>query len=80
MRATFFRQTGASSCTDFVCWNRFSICGHGLTCGWALGPAVVDDFVAPFPFTGELEPVVIDVEGAAVVDPIAEAFDAVESQ
>ena len=61
-------------------WNRFSICGHGLTCGWANAPAVCDDFVAPFPFTGELEPVVIDVDGTPVVDPIAEATDAINSQ
>lgn len=61
-------------------WNRFSICGHGLTCGWASAPAVCDDFVAPFPFTGGLDPVVVDVEGTAVVDPIAEAADAITSQ
>jgi arylsulfatase A-like enzyme len=51
-------------------WNRFSICGHGLTCGWANAPAVCDDFVAPFPFTGRLEPVVVDVDGDPVVDAI----------
>ncbi len=61
-------------------WNRFSICGHGLTCGWANAPAVCDDFVAPFPFTAELDPVVVDVEGRSVVDPIAEANDAITSQ
>ena len=61
-------------------WNRFSICGHGLTCGWANAPAVSDDFVAPFPFTGGLEPVVIDVSGDPVVDPFAEADDAIRSQ
>jgi arylsulfatase len=61
-------------------WNRFSICGHGLTCGWANAPALCDDFVAPYPFTGELDPVVVEVEGDPVVDPIAEAFDAVTSQ
>lgn len=61
-------------------WNRFSICGHGLTCGWANAPAVCDDFVAPYAFTGGLEPVVIDVEGNPVVDPVAEATDAVTSQ
>ncbi len=61
-------------------WNRFSICGHGLTCGWANAPAVCDDFEAPFPFTGQLDPVVVDVEGAPVVDPIAEADDVIVSQ
>ena len=61
-------------------WNRFSICGQGLTCGWANAPAVCDDFVAPFPFTGGLEAVVVDVEGAPVVNPIAEAADAIAGQ
>ncbi len=61
-------------------WNRFSICGHGLTCGWANAPAVCDDFVAPFPFDGDLDPVVVEVEGEPVVDPIAEAADAIGSQ
>lgn len=61
--------------------NRFSICGHGLTCGWANAPAVCDDFVAPFPFRGGvLEPVVVDVDGTPVVDPLAEAHDAITSQ
>jgi arylsulfatase len=61
-------------------WNRFSICGHGLTCGWANAPAVCDDFVAPFPFTSRLDPVVVEVEGEPVVDPIAEAVDAITGQ
>lgn len=61
-------------------WNRFSICGHGLTCGWANAPAVCDDFVAPYPFVGGLEPVVVDVEGTPVVDPIAEANDIITGQ
>ncbi|MDZ7676267.1 MAG: arylsulfatase [Acidimicrobiales bacterium] len=61
-------------------WNRFSICGHGLTCGWANAPAVCDDFVAPYPFSGGLEPVVVDVVGTPVVDPVAEATDAITSQ
>ena len=43
-------------------------------------PAVSDDFVAPFPFTGGLESVVVDVEGPPVVDAEAEAQDAIASQ
>ncbi len=61
-------------------WNRFSICGHGLTCGWANAPAVCDDFVAPFSFDGDLDPVVVEVAGEPVVDPIAEAADAIAGQ
>lgn len=61
-------------------WNRFSLCGHGLTCGWVNAPAVCDDFVAPFTFTGELSPVTVDVAGDPVVDPFAAADDAITSQ
>lgn len=61
-------------------WNRFSLTGAGLTCGYGLAPAVTDDFEAPFRFTGGLEQVVVDVDGEPVVDPIAEAMDAINSQ
>lgn len=61
-------------------WNRFSLTGAGLTCGYGLAPAVSDDYVAPFRFTGGLELVSVEVEGDPVVDPIAEALDAIASQ
>jgi arylsulfatase A-like enzyme len=61
-------------------WSRFSLTGAGLCCGWAMAPAVADDFVAPFPFTGGLEPVVVEVDGDPVIDPVAEAHDAIIRQ
>ncbi len=61
-------------------WNRFSLTGAGLCCGWAMAPAVSDEVVAPARFVGRLGPVVIEVEGAPVVDPLAEAHDAIASQ
>jgi arylsulfatase len=61
-------------------WNRFSLTGAGLTCGYGLAPAVADEFVAPFRFTGGMEQVVVEVQGDPVVDPIAEAMDAISSQ
>jgi arylsulfatase len=61
-------------------WNRFSLTGAGLCCGWAIAPAVADDLVAPARFTGDLSPVEVEVAGEPVVDPIAEALDAVTSQ
>jgi arylsulfatase len=61
-------------------WNRFSLTGAGLCCGWAIAPAVADDLVAPARFTGRLDPVVVEVAGDPVVDPIAEALDAITSQ
>jgi arylsulfatase len=60
--------------------NRYSLTGAGLTCGYARAPAVCDDFVAPFRFTGGLGPVVVEVEGPPVVDAKAEAEDAITSQ
>ncbi len=60
--------------------NRYSLTGAGLTCGYARAPAVCDDFVAPFRFTGTLGPVVVEVAGAPLVDAEAEAEDAIASQ
>ncbi|MBI2705780.1 MAG: arylsulfatase [Actinobacteria bacterium] len=42
---------------------RFSITGAGLTCGYDVGPAVSPEYDAPFPFTGTIARVVIDVSG-----------------
>jgi arylsulfatase A-like enzyme len=65
---------------DRATWNRFSLTGAGLCCGWAMAPAVSDDFVAPFRFTGQLDPVVVEVEGEPVIDVDAEAADAIIRQ
>ncbi|HEX6165852.1 MAG TPA: hypothetical protein VFZ30_03625, partial [Acidimicrobiales bacterium] len=61
-------------------WSRFSLTGAGLCCGWAMAPAVADDLVAPARFTGGLDPVVVEVDGDPVVNPVAEAIDAIMSQ
>jgi arylsulfatase len=61
-------------------WSRFSLTGAGLCCGWSMAPAVADDVVAPARFTGGLDPVVVEVDGDPVVDPIAEAIDVITSQ
>jgi arylsulfatase len=47
---------------------RFSITGNGVTCGYELGPAVSDDYTAPFRFTGSIRRVVVDVSGDAYRD------------
>ncbi|MBI2169932.1 MAG: arylsulfatase [Actinobacteria bacterium] len=52
---------GSGSIPRFT-WTRFSLTGHGLTCGRGLAPAVSDEFVAPFRFTGGLSEVVVEVE------------------
>jgi len=59
---------------------RFTITGAGLTCGYALEPAVSDDFVAPFRFSGTLRRVVVEVFGPEYRDPYGEARAAIVSQ
>ena len=59
---------------------RFNLTGGGLWCGEGDGLAVSDDYQGPFPFTGTLHEVVVDVEGTAVVDPAAEAAHAIATQ
>jgi arylsulfatase A-like enzyme len=48
---------------------RFSITGGGLTCGYERGPAVGDDYTAPFPANVSIARVVVDVSGGEHRDP-----------
>jgi arylsulfatase len=43
-----------------------------MSCGRDSASAVSDRYVAPFPFTGELHSVVVDVSGELITDPVAE--------
>jgi arylsulfatase A-like enzyme len=62
-------------------WNRISLTGAGLTCGYSWAPATADEFVAPFAFpAGRLSTVVVEVLGDPVVNPVAEAMDAITAQ
>jgi arylsulfatase len=58
---------------------RFSITGGGLTCGYEIGPAIGDDYVAPFRCNVALAPVVVDVNGAVHRDPERE-FQAIMAE
>jgi arylsulfatase len=58
---------------------RFSITGAGLTVGNELGPAISDDYAAPFPFNGTLHRVTVSVDGAVTRHPEAE-FEAIMSE
>jgi arylsulfatase len=58
---------------------RFSITGAGLSVGYDLGPAIADDYVAPFAFNATLHRVVVDVSGDAHRDPRAE-YEAIMSE
>ena len=60
--------------------NRFSITGNGLTCGRAEGEPPCKDYRSPFPFTGTLQRVTIEVDGEPWMDPDAEAEDALRRQ
>ncbi len=53
--------------------NIFDITGEGLCCGYDSGVAVTDAYLAPFRFTGTIPQVVVEVDGAAHVDPEATA-------
>jgi hypothetical protein len=59
--------------------TRYNITGGGLTCGWEQGPAVGEGYRAPFRFTGRLERVLINADGAVWRHPPAE-FDALMSE
>ena len=60
--------------------TRFSLTGVGLTCGRGAALAVTDDYTGPFPFTGVLEDIVIEVDGAPFRDPAEEAAVAIRTQ
>jgi arylsulfatase len=60
--------------------NRFSITGNGVTCGRAEGEPPTKDYRSPFPFTGTLRRVVVEVDGEPWMDPDAEAEDALRRQ
>jgi arylsulfatase len=59
---------------------RFNLVGAGLTVGADRGLEVCDDYRAPFPFTGVVQHVEIEVEGEAYADPKASAEIAVARQ
>ena len=60
--------------------TRFSITDAGLCCGYHFGMPVVDDYRAPFRFTGRLHRVIVDVAGEPFVDDAAEADLALRAQ
>jgi Sulfatase len=50
----------------------FNGVGAGLTCGYEWGPAIGDDYAAPFRFNGLIRKAVVEVTGPVVRDPLAE--------
>jgi hypothetical protein len=49
----------------------FSGTGGGLTCGYEVGPAVGDDYFAPFRCNATIRRVVVEVSGEHERDPMA---------
>lgn len=60
--------------------TRFSLTGAGLTVGRGNALAVSDDYEGPFPFSGTLHRVIVEVTGAPFLDPEAEAEVAIRTQ
>ena len=50
-----------------------------MTCGYEVGPAIGDDYVAPFRANVAIERVVVDVSGEPYRDPMQE-FAAIMSE
>jgi arylsulfatase len=62
-------------------WSRYSLTGHGLTAGYAAAiPPADPAYRLPFPWTGTLDRVEIEVDGAPVIDAEAEAADVIAIQ
>jgi arylsulfatase len=60
--------------------TRWSICGDGLTVGRSMALPVVRDHPSPFPFTGTIHEVDVDVDGGPVVEVEARAEQAMRAQ
>jgi hypothetical protein len=50
----------------------FNEVGIGLTCGYEWGPAVGDDYAAPFSFNGTIVRAEVKATGPVVRDPVSE--------
>jgi arylsulfatase A-like enzyme len=60
--------------------TQWAITGDGLTCGYSMSLPVIRDYRSPFRFSGTLQRVIVEVDGAPVIDPIAEAGQAMRAQ
>ncbi|MBO0731329.1 MAG: arylsulfatase, partial [Acidimicrobiaceae bacterium] len=70
----------AEGTIDRFTLGRFSLTGAGVTCGYSNGLPVTDDIRPPFPFTGKLDLVTVDVDGAAFIDPDEESEAVISMQ
>jgi arylsulfatase A-like enzyme len=73
------RQVGEAELSPMVP-NAFDRIGEGLCCGYDSGSPVSTEYASPFPFTGVIRRVTVDVEGPAHVDAEADRRSAMVSQ
>ena len=57
----------------------FTGTGGGLTCGYEVGPAVGDDYTAPFRCNATIQRVIVEVSGEHDRDPMA-VFQAIMAE
>jgi len=57
-----------------------ALAGEGLSCGYDSGQEVTPDYSAPFPFTGAIERVTVDISGTSMMDEEAEERRALARQ
>jgi arylsulfatase len=69
-----------SATIDRVTPVAYNEVGIGLTCGYEWGPAVGDDYRAPFTFNGLIRRCVVEVSGPPVHDPVAEVAAILSAQ
>jgi hypothetical protein len=73
-------KTVGSGDIPVTCPIVYALAGEGLSCGYDGGQEVTPDYSAPFPFTGKIERVTVDVSGTLVVDKEAEIRHAMTRQ
>ena len=56
--------------------SQFTYTGSGLTCGYEMGPAVGEGYLAPFRFGGAIHRATVEVSGRPARNPLAE-FEAI---
>ena len=59
--------------------NSFSATGAGLTCGYEVGPAVGDDYEAPFRCTATIHTAIVTLSEHVPVNPLVE-FERIMSE
>jgi len=73
-------QAAGTAEIPVTCPIVYALAGEGLSCGYDSGQEVTADYRAPFPFTGKIERVTVDISGELTVDREAEIRRALARQ